>query len=62
MQKKIRNLNKKLKAIDELKEKRARGDKLENTQVRKIDSEAEVRREIAALSAVALQQGLAIPA
>ncbi|EJD48788.1 translation initiation factor eIF-2A [Auricularia subglabra TFB-10046 SS5] len=61
VQKKIRNLNKKLKAIDELKEKRARGDKLENTQVRKIDSEGEVRREIAALTAVALQQGLAIP-
>ncbi|KZV79314.1 translation initiation factor eIF-2A [Exidia glandulosa HHB12029] len=57
--KKIRNLNKKLKAIDELKEKRARGEKLENTQVRKIDGEAEVRKEIATLTA--LTDGAAPP-
>ncbi|KAI0044131.1 translation initiation factor eIF-2A [Auriscalpium vulgare] len=49
-QKKIRNLNKKLKAIDELKEKLARGERLEATQVKKIDSEAEIRKELASLS------------
>lgn len=62
VQKKIRNLNKKLKAIDELKEKRARGEKLENTQVRKIDSESEVRKEIALLSALAAKGITSLPA
>ncbi|CAE6469030.1 unnamed protein product [Rhizoctonia solani] len=47
--KKIRNLNKKLKAIDELKQKLARGDKLEVTQVQKIDAENDIRKELAAL-------------
>ncbi|KAF8957747.1 eukaryotic translation initiation factor eIF2A-domain-containing protein [Flammula alnicola] len=47
--KKARNLNKKLKAIDELKEKAKRGERLEATQLRKIDGEAEIRKELAAL-------------
>jgi len=53
VQKKIRNLNKKLKAIEELKEKAKRGEKLETTQHKKIESEAEIRSELAALSAAA---------
>ncbi|KAJ3506479.1 hypothetical protein NLJ89_g6848 [Agrocybe chaxingu] len=47
--KKARNLNKKLKAIEELKEKQKRGERLEATQLRKIDGEAEIRKELAAL-------------
>ncbi|KAL7750274.1 hypothetical protein RI367_004447 [Sorochytrium milnesiophthora] len=39
-QKKIRNMVRKLTAIEELKERRDRGDKLELTQLKKIDSEA----------------------
>ncbi|PPR05157.1 hypothetical protein CVT26_012243 [Gymnopilus dilepis] len=48
--KKARNLNKKLKAIEELKEKAKRGERLEATQLRKIEGEAEIRKELAALS------------
>jgi len=48
--KKVRNLNKKLKAIEELKEKGKRGERLEATQLRKIDTEAEIRKELAELS------------
>ncbi|KAH6899207.1 eukaryotic translation initiation factor 2A [Coprinopsis sp. MPI-PUGE-AT-0042] len=48
--KKARNLNKKLKAIDELKEKQQKGERLEATQIRKIEGEAEIRKELAALS------------
>lgn len=51
VQKKIRNLSKKLKAIDELKEKAQRGEKLETTQHKKIESEAEIRKELNALMA-----------
>jgi len=47
--KKARNLNKKLKAIDELKDKAKRGERLEVTQLRKIEGEAEIRKELAAL-------------
>ncbi|KIL68462.1 hypothetical protein M378DRAFT_8534 [Amanita muscaria Koide BX008] len=47
--KKIRNINKKLKAIEELKEKAKRGERLEATQVRKIEGEAEIRKELASL-------------
>ncbi|CAA7260971.1 unnamed protein product [Cyclocybe aegerita] len=47
--KKARNLNKKLKAIEELKEKQKRGERLEATQLRKIDGEAEIRKELASL-------------
>ncbi|KAN0107285.1 translation initiation factor eIF-2A [Russula decolorans] len=50
VQKKVRNLSKKLKAIDELKEKAARGQHLEATQLKKIESEADIRKELAALS------------
>ncbi|KAG6885362.1 hypothetical protein C0993_002692 [Termitomyces sp. T159_Od127] len=49
--KKIRNLNKKLKAIDELKEKAKRGERLEATQLRKMEGEAEIRAELAVLEA-----------
>lgn len=47
--KKVRNLNKKLKAIQELKEKRDKGEKLEQTQVKKIESEASLMKELATL-------------
>ncbi|KZT37220.1 translation initiation factor eIF-2A [Sistotremastrum suecicum HHB10207 ss-3] len=47
--KKVRNLTKKLKAIEELKEKAKRGERLEATQVRKMDGEADIRKELAAL-------------
>ena len=39
----------KLKAIDELKEKAKRGERLEATQLKKIDGEAEIRKELAGL-------------
>ncbi|KAJ7184591.1 eukaryotic translation initiation factor eIF2A-domain-containing protein [Mycena filopes] len=51
--KKARNLNKKLKAIDELKEKAKRGERLEATQLKKMEGEAEIRRELASLGAAA---------
>ncbi|CDO71931.1 hypothetical protein BN946_scf184940.g78 [Trametes cinnabarina] len=47
--KKIRNLNKKLKAIEELKEKQKKGERLEATQLKKIDTEADIRKELAGL-------------
>ncbi|PCH38525.1 translation initiation factor eIF-2A [Wolfiporia cocos MD-104 SS10] len=47
--KKVRNLNKKLKAIDELKEKAKKGERLEATQIKKIETEADIRKELAAL-------------
>ncbi|KAJ7611801.1 eukaryotic translation initiation factor eIF2A-domain-containing protein [Roridomyces roridus] len=47
--KKARNLNKKLKAIDELKEKAKRGERLEATQLKKMEGEAEIRKELATL-------------
>ncbi|KAF7359064.1 Eukaryotic translation initiation factor 2A [Mycena sanguinolenta] len=47
--KKARNLNKKLKAIEELKEKAKRGERLEATQLKKMEGEAEIRRELASL-------------
>ncbi|EJU05921.1 eukaryotic translation initiation factor 2A [Dacryopinax primogenitus] len=49
--KKIRSLNKKLKAIEELKEKAKRGEKMEITQLRKLEGEADVRKELNALTA-----------
>lgn len=48
--KKIRNLTKKLKAIEELKEKAKRGERLEVTQLKKIDTEEQIRKELAELS------------
>ncbi|EIW85798.1 translation initiation factor eIF-2A [Coniophora puteana RWD-64-598 SS2] len=47
--KKIRNLNKKLKAIDDLKEKAKRGERLEATQLKKIEGEESIRKELAGL-------------
>ncbi|KAG8915822.1 hypothetical protein FRC00_012693 [Tulasnella sp. 408] len=51
VQKKIRNLTKKLKAIDELKEKRNRGEKMEATQLKKIEGEASIREDLAKMQA-----------
>jgi len=48
--KKIRNLNKKLKAIEELKEKVKRGERLEATQLKKMEGEVEIRKELVGLS------------
>jgi len=50
--KKVRNLNKKLKAIEELKEKAKRGERLEATQLKKMDGEADIRKELASLGGV----------
>lgn len=47
--KKLRNLNKKLKAIQELKDKRDKGEKLEQTQLQKIETEASLREELSNL-------------
>lgn len=49
LDKKLRNLTKKLKAIEELKARRDAGEKLEQTQVLKIANEAELRKELAEL-------------
>jgi len=38
-----------LKAIEELKEKAKRGERLEATQIKKMEGEAEIRKEIADL-------------
>ncbi|KAF8129365.1 eukaryotic translation initiation factor eIF2A-domain-containing protein [Boletus edulis] len=48
--KKVRNLNKKLKAIEELKEKAKRGERLEATQLKKMEGEADIRKELASAS------------
>ncbi|EIN07884.1 translation initiation factor eIF-2A [Punctularia strigosozonata HHB-11173 SS5] len=48
--KKVRNLNKKLKAIDELKDKQKKGERLEATQLKKIETEAEIRKELSTLT------------
>ncbi|KAG1749448.1 hypothetical protein EDB19DRAFT_2036413 [Suillus lakei] len=47
--KKARNLNKNLKAIDELKEKGSRGERLEATQLEKMEGEAEICKELSSL-------------
>ncbi|KAI1791621.1 translation initiation factor eIF-2A [Ganoderma leucocontextum] len=47
--KKVRNLTKKLKAIDDLKDKQQKGERLEATQLKKIDTEAEIRKELVGL-------------
>jgi hypothetical protein len=46
LQKKIRNSLKKLKAVRELKEKRAAGEKLSPEQIMKIGKEAELLRDL----------------
>jgi translation initiation factor 2A len=48
-EKKVRSLLKKMRAIEELKMRQAGGEKLEDTQIRKIDTEEGVRKELAAL-------------
>lgn len=45
-EKKRRALHKKLRAIEDLKMRQASGEKLEDTQVKKIATEAEVRRDL----------------
>lgn len=50
--KKIRGLLKKVRAIDELKMRQAGGEKLEDTQVKKIGTEESIRRELAGLGFV----------
>ena len=47
-EKKIRSLLKKLRAIDDLKMRQAGGEKLEGTQVLKIGTEEQVRKELTA--------------
>lgn len=47
--KKARALLKKLRAIDDLKMRRAGGEKLEGTQIKKMDTEDEIRRELEGL-------------
>lgn len=42
-------LNPQLKAIEELKEKAKRGERLEATQLRKMEGEAEIRKELTSL-------------
>lgn len=46
LDKKLRNLTKKLKAIEELKSRRDSGEKLEQTQILKIAAEEEIRKEL----------------
>lgn len=38
-----------LKAIEDLKEKQKKGERLEATQLKKIDTEAEIRKELSTL-------------
>ncbi|KAF2459461.1 eukaryotic translation initiation factor eIF2A-domain-containing protein [Lineolata rhizophorae] len=45
--KKLRSLHKKMRAIEELKMRQARGEKLEDTQVKKIATEEEIRKQLA---------------
>jgi translation initiation factor 2A len=48
-EKKIRALTKKLRAIDDLKMRRANGESLEGTQIKKMETEDAVRRELESL-------------
>ncbi|KAG2218966.1 hypothetical protein INT45_008390 [Circinella minor] len=48
-QKKLRNLEKKLRQIAEIRDKQSRGQKLDTAQVQKLSTEASVMREIAAV-------------
>ena len=47
--KKIRGLLKKMRAIDELKMRQASGEKLEDTQVKKISTETQIKKELQGL-------------
>jgi translation initiation factor 2A len=44
--KKMRGLLKKIRAIDELKMRQAGGEKLEDTQIKKIATEQQIRKEL----------------
>lgn len=48
-EKRLRNLSKKLKAIEQLKDRRDKGEVLEQTQLQKIESEGEIRTELRSL-------------
>eukprot|EP00039_Didymoeca_costata_P028763 m.22112 g.22112 ORF g.22112 m.22112 type:complete len:614 (+) comp7343_c1_seq1:51-1892(+) len=50
VEKKIRNLNKKLRQIDALKEKQAAGETLQTNQVEKVKEEDEIKAEVAKLT------------
>lgn len=47
--KKVRSLLKKIRAIDDLKMRQAGGEKLEDTQVKKIGTEDSIRKELEGL-------------
>ncbi|KAF2868873.1 eukaryotic translation initiation factor-like protein subunit eIF2A [Massariosphaeria phaeospora] len=47
--KKVRSLLKKMRAIDDLKMRQARGEKLEDTQVKKIATEESIRKDLGSL-------------
>lgn len=47
--KKVRSLLKKMRAIDDLKMRQAGGEKLEDTQIKKITTEESIRKELASL-------------
>eukprot|EP00164_Ancoracysta_twista_P005641 GFYU01007734.1.p1 GENE.GFYU01007734.1~~GFYU01007734.1.p1 ORF type:complete len:595 (-),score=188.43 GFYU01007734.1:275-2059(-) len=51
-EKKLKALNKKLRQIDSLKEKKAAGETLEETQVQKLASEGDLKKEAKALEAI----------
>ncbi|KAJ3118481.1 hypothetical protein HDU96_001300 [Phlyctochytrium bullatum] len=51
IEKRLKAVGKKLKSIKELKERKAKGEKLEATQLQKIESEAEVVKEMEELQA-----------
>ncbi|KAF8465947.1 eukaryotic translation initiation factor eIF2A-domain-containing protein [Kalaharituber pfeilii] len=51
-EKKVRGLHKKLRAIEELKMRLAKGERLEDTQLKKIQTEGAVRRELEMLGGV----------
>lgn len=48
-EKKVRSLLKKIRAIDDLKMRQAGGEKLEDTQIKKIGTEESIRKELAGL-------------
>ncbi|KAJ3398805.1 hypothetical protein HDV05_002299 [Chytridiales sp. JEL 0842] len=49
IEKKMKALNKKLKQIAEIKEKQGKGEKLELTQIQKLEGEGKVKEEVEAL-------------
>lgn len=53
LEKKMRGLLKKMRAIDELKMRQAGGEKLEDTQIKKIQTEEQIRKELNAIGFVA---------